>query len=53
MDLIQIIETLSWPTAIVALGFLFKKPLSELIKKTQNIEYRKSEDRISNANIYC
>lgn len=48
MELIQLLEVSKWPIVVVVvvlgLGFLFRKPLSELIKKIQNIEYLKNKD---------
>ena len=44
MEIIEFVAEIKWPIAAVVLGLIFKKPLSELITKTKNFEYRKNSD---------
>lgn len=46
MELLQLIEPLAWPIAVVVLGVLFKRPLSELIKNIKNIKFIKNKEGI-------
>lgn len=41
---IKILEILIWPAALIILGLIFRKPLSELITKTQKVKYLKNSD---------
>ena len=38
--MIEIIQTIKWPTTIIILVLILRNPLSELIKKTKNVLYK-------------
>lgn len=42
MEIIELIQVIKWPVVIIILGLIFRNPLSELITKIRNFEYRKN-----------